>query len=182
MQKAFLKMGLCFCLGVGLSGCDQVRIKMADLIAPQSSEDALKSVNTLVATGQLKEARAKAESFFDEPGPYQAEFVFAAARVCAMAGDADAALRYLSSAIGPLSLTADGLMSESAFESLRTDIRFLQLITDQSVPVKPSAMVPARSPAPLLGADVNSSNDAQIKMDRHSTEVRAGDIVIKLPN
>jgi hypothetical protein len=167
---------------MGLSGCDQVRTKLADLIAPQSSEDALKSVNTLVATGQLKEARAKAEAFVDKSGPLQAEFVFAAARVCALAGDRDAALRYLSSAIGPLSLTADGLMSESAFASLRTDIRFLQLITGQSAPVKPSAMVPAQSPAPLLGADVTSSGDAQIKMDRHSTEVRAGDIVIKLPN
>lgn len=169
---------------MGLSGCDQVRTKLADLIAPQSPEDTLKSVDTLMIAGQLQEARAKAEEFVDKPGPLQAQFAFAASRIYGLSGDTDAALRYLGLAMGPLGLTADALLIEASFESMRTDVRFLQLITRQSAPVVVAIPIASsRPPLPSQDVKVNSaSGNAHIKMDDQGTEVRAGDIVIKLPN
>lgn len=184
MLKTIITVGLIICLGVSVSGCDALRTKLADLIAPQSPEDALNSVNTLMAAGHLQEAKVKAEAFADTPGPLQAKFAFAASRVSALSGDTDAALRYLGLAMGPLGLTGDVLITDSAFESMRTDVRFLQLITMQSAPVVvPLQTATTGPPLPSRGVEVNSSGSStQIKMDHLSTEVRAGDVVIKLPN
>jgi len=182
MLKKIITVGLTIGLGMAVSGCDPVRTRLANLIAPQDPEDALKSVKTLMAAGQLKEAKAKAEEFVDKPGPLQAQFAFAVSRIYGLSGDTDAALRYLGSAIGPLDLTADALITEPAFESMRTDVRFLQLITGQSAPGVPRPAVASR-PSLSRGVEVNSSSsNAQIRMDDQGTEVRAADIVIKLPN
>jgi Holliday junction DNA helicase RuvB len=53
---------------MSLSACDQLRGQLAELIAPQSPENALKSIDTMVAAGQLKDALSKAESFMEKPG------------------------------------------------------------------------------------------------------------------
>lgn len=159
-----------------LSACDQLRGRLAEMIAPQSPEQALKSIDTMVNAGQLKEALIKAESFAEKPGDLRGYFELAAARVAAMQGDVDAALRYLARAVGVLNLSPDQLMADEAFSALHTDIRFLQTITGQA-----STVTPAKKSSPS-DTHVKASEDTQIKMTNQGTEVRAGDVVIKLPN
>lgn len=164
------------CMVANLSACDQLRGRLAEMIAPQSPEQALKSIDTMVNAGQLKEALIKAESFAEKPGDLRGYFELAAARVAAMQGDVDAALRYLARAVGVLNLSPDQLMADEAFSALHTDIRFLQTITGQA-----STVTPAKKSSPS-DTHVKASEDTQIKMTNQGTEVRAGDVVIKLPN
>jgi hypothetical protein len=176
MVKAVVRLMLVGFLVMNLSGCDQFRSRLADLIAPQSPGDALKSIEAMTAAGQLKEALAKAESFMEKPGDLRPRFELAGARVAALQGDVDVALRYLARALAELHLTPDQLMADEAFSALLTDIRFLQTITRQASP-NTTAAKPSSS-----GTHVKASEGTEIKIDNQGTEVRAGDIVIKLPN
>jgi hypothetical protein len=80
----------------------------------------------------------------------------------------------LSKALPSLEITADELMKDEALASLHSDVRFLQIITGQT---QSSTAVP---PKPVT--EINAGSDAQIKNTQQGTEIRAGDIVIKLPN
>jgi hypothetical protein len=114
-MKLTLRLSVVFCLAVSLSACDQLRSQLAELIAPQSPENALKSIDTMVAAGQLKDALSKAESFMEKPGDLRGDFELAAARVAAMQGNIDTALRYLARAVATLNLAPDQLMADEAF-------------------------------------------------------------------
>jgi hypothetical protein len=67
-------------------------------------------------------------------------------------------------------------MADEAFNAMHTDIRFLQTITGQSSTVSTTKK---SSPA---DTQVKASEDTHIKINNQGTEVRAGDVVIKLPN
>lgn len=126
----------------------------------------------MVAAGQLKEALAKAEAFIDKPGDLRPQFELAAARVSALQGQADLALRHLSRALADLDISTDKLMADESFKALHTNVRFLQIITG-GARVQPSLSA---------GTEVKASENTQIKITNQGTEVRAGDVVIKLPN
>jgi hypothetical protein len=91
-----------------------------------------------------------------------------------MQGDQDAALQYLSKALAGLEITADELIKDAAFVSMTTDVRFLQIITGQA---ESSSVVPSK---PVTS--ISAGGDAQILNTQQGTEIRAGDVVIKLPN
>ena len=179
-----VKLVFLACLGLNLSGCDQWRGRLADLISPktpptlltaqtpQTPQEALKAIETMVAAGQLKEALAKAEAFIDKPGDLRPQFELAAARVSALQGQVDMALRHLSRALADLDIPTDKLMADEAFETLRTNVRFLQIITGGA----------RAQPSLSAGTEVKASENTQIKITNQGTEVRAGDVVIKLPN
>jgi hypothetical protein len=170
--SSMVKLALLVCLSFNLSGCDQLRVRLAEWITPQTPQEALKSIDTMVAEGRLKEALAKAEAFIDKPGDLRPQFELAAARVSALQGQAEVALRHLSLALADLDISPDQLMADEAFETLRTNVRFLQIITG-GVRSQPSSSA---------GTQVKASEDTQIKITNQGTEVRAGDVVIKLPN
>ena len=174
--KLTLRLSVVFCLVMSLSACDQLRGQLAELIAPQSPENALKSIDTMVAAGQLKDALSKAESFMEKPGDLRGDFELAAARVAAMQGNIDTALRYLARAVATLNLAPDQLMADEAFNAMHTDIRFLQTITGQF-----STVSTTKKSSPS-DTQVKASEDTHIKINNQGTEVRAGDVVIKLPN
>jgi hypothetical protein len=171
-------------LAVSMSGCDQLRSKVADLISPQSPQEALNAVNRLVDEGKYQDARDKAVSRVDKPdAPKRGEFALAAARAYAYLGDVEGAIRYLGIAVSSLDLSPDEPMSDPAFQELRTNVRFLQAIT-QLTPQRPAAEKPqqAQQSQKPQGIEANAGGGTQIKMNGNGTEVRAGDIVIKLPN
>jgi hypothetical protein len=159
---------------VALPGCDQFREQVAGWIAPTPPTETLKSVDTLIEQGRLKEAKNTVEANIDDSQAWKPHFELAAARIHAMQGDQDTALQYLSKALPSLEITADELMKDEALASLHTDVRFLQIITGQ---IQSSSVEP---PKPVT--EINAGGTAQIKNTQQGTEIRAGDIVIKLPN
>lgn len=159
-------------MSIFLGGCDQLRSTVANVISPEKPEDALKAAGAHLAEGRYKEAREKAQPHADKEGPLQPQFSLLVARASAQSGDNEAALRYLGKAIIPLKLTTDVLMADSAFASLHTDIRFLQLVTYQT----------NEPPSSSRDVSIHAGGEAQININSRATEVKAGDVVIKLPN
>jgi hypothetical protein len=162
---------------VFLSGCDQIRSRVAELISPETPAQALEAAEKLIEAGKYQEARNKAQPAADKPeSPMRGDFAFTTARASAFTGDTEAALRYLALALQSKSFNSDEVMSEPAFEPLQTNIQFLRIIT-QSVVDPRSRETTATAPALEVG-----TGNTLIRQDSKGTEVRAGDVVIKLPN
>jgi hypothetical protein len=88
----------------------------------------------------------------------------------------DKALKNLRTAIDKLNLTPADVLHEKAFESIQTNIRFMETITNVSGTQQSS------SSSVNQVRNQTDANQTSIKMDSSGTEVRAGNIVLKLPN
>ncbi len=193
VKKAGRLLVLLGCLFM-LSACDQVRSRLGELISPEPPAQALQAVDRLIDEGKFQEAKDKAASRTQKAdAPLRGQFAMAAARASAFKGDTEDALRYLALAFDSMPLNTVEVMSEPAFRSLQTNIRFLQLITQASAPAQSpaapqaatapaaQATAPAPAPAPSPVLEVGAGS-AQIRQDSKGTEVRAGDVVVRLPN
>ena len=157
-----------------LGGCDQFRSRVAVLIAPEAPAQTLQTIERLIGEGKYLEAKNQAQQVVDKPGgPLRGEFAFAAARASAMKGDTEDALRYLALAFQIKSLNVDEVLAERAFHGLKTNVQFLQIIAQNA----PSTSKPVAS----SGTHEVGAGLTQIRQDSSGTEVRAGDVVIKLP-
>lgn len=170
-KKSILLISGILLMTCGLTACDQVRTKVAALIAPQSAKDELLDVNALIDNAKFKEAFEKASARVNsQDKTLQGEFAYAAAKASAYQSDASQAIRYVSIAVQTLDLSPDDVLQDIAFENMRTNVQFLQAITD----IKGSSNS-------ITEPNVNiNSGDTGIKMNGSSTEVRAGDVVIKM--
>jgi len=177
---------LCVVLAsISLTACDQLREKLASVIGSKSPEETLVSVRNNLETGKFKEAKAEAEPYAAKPGARQAEFALAAAQACGNLGEVSQALDYLAIALKAGAVSSDALMADRNFESIRTDIRFVSLLTGQSSTASAgSASASAASaPAPQAAPAATAAEPATaIRMDGQGIEVKAGSISIKLPN
>ncbi len=189
LKRSLLLSAFTACLFM-LSGCDQVRTRLGELISPEPPAQALQSVDRLIDEGKFQEAKDKAASRTQKAdAPLRGQFAMSAARASAFKGDTEDALRYLALAFDSMPLNTDEVMSEPAFRSLQTNVRFLQLITQAPAPAQspaapqaakaPAAQATAPAPSPVLEVGAGS---AQIRQDSKGTEVRAGDVVVRLPN
>ena len=181
-------------LVLALAGCDQWAA-----LTEKKPQDVLQAVSQKMSAGQFKEARQEAEPYAAKEGSLRPEFALAVARAAARTGDVDAALAHLTVAIRGLGLSAADLMADPAFSALQSNVRFLALITDtaattgvqtvttQTTVTTQQTLGTASAPQPRPkkvpeGVVVDSGGGASVKMNRQGTEVRAGDITIRLPN
>jgi len=168
---------------ISLTACDQLREKLASVIGSKSPEDTLVSVRGNLETGKFKEAKAEAEPFATKPGARQAEFALAAAQACGNLGEVSQALDYLAIALKAGAVSSDALMADRNFESIRTDIRFVSLLTGQSSTASAGNASASAAPAPQATPTAKAAEPATaIRMDGQGIEVKAGSISIKLPN
>lgn len=197
MKKRILRGATVIVLTTFLWGCDQINERLT-VLTGKKPEDALSIVTQKVSMGQFTEALQEAERYLNQEGPLQPKFAFAAAKAYAQLGNVDAALANLTIAIRGLGLSTDDVMFDPAFRSLQTNVRFLALLTDttnasteiHSITVRTDSGMATQSskptaapqPKPERGIVVDSGAGTSIQMNRHGTEVRAGDITIKLPN
>jgi len=168
---------------ISLSACDQVRERVASLIGSKSAEETLVSVRSNMASGKFKEVKAEAELHANKPGDRQAEFAFVTAQACVKLGEVSQALDYLAIALKAGLVSSAALMVDPSFESIRTDIRFVTLLTIQSsTAVSGSATVSATTTTQAASAASAAEPAAVIRMDGQGIEVKAGSTSIKLPN
>ena len=158
------------------AGCDELRSKIVDVIQPQTPQQTLIAVDDLIVNGNTKLAITKAEKIAETSGPLQGQFSWSLARAYALEGDLDKALKNLRTAIEKLNLTPADVLHEKAFESIQTNIRFMETITNVSGTQQSS------NSSVNQVRNQTDANQTSIKMDSSGTEVRAGNIVLKLPN
>ncbi len=186
VQRSLATTLLCVVLAsLSLSACDQLREKLASVIGSKSPEEALVSVRRHLENGKFKEAKAEAEPFATKTGARQAEFALAAAQACGNLGEVSQAIDYLVIALKAGAISADALMVDRNFETIRTDIRFVSLLTGQSSTASAGTATAsaASTPAPQAAPAAKAVEPATaIRMDGQGIEVKAGSISIKLPN
>lgn len=159
-------------LAVPLQGCDQVKGKLAELIAPRTPQQALEAANQKIADKKYGEALAELEKLGTSDPSVGGQIAWAAAKSSFQTGQADKGYAYLSQALKASAATAQDAMAEPLFEPVRTEIRFVTLLTEAA----PS------SPAMPPSTEVSAGGDVSIKVNPNgSTEVKAGSVSIKLP-
>jgi len=151
------------------TGCDQIREKVSNLINPKTPQQVLESANQKIANQKFKDALAEIESFGKSDGNLEGDFALAAAKSSFQVGENDKGYAYLSKALKANSISSAEAMNDPLFEPVRTDIRFVTLLTQTST-TRPNE------------TEVSAGGDVSIKMNSSgSTEVKAGNVSIKLP-
>lgn len=167
---------------LSLTACDQLRERLASVTGSKSPQEALTAVRSNLENGKFKEAKAEAEPQASKPGAHQAEFALVAAQACANLGEVGQALDYLVIALKAGTVSSDALMVDRNFESIRTDIRFVALLTGQANSASAgSATASATSTAQAASEAKAAAPTTAIRMDSQGIEVKAGSISIKLP-
>lgn len=161
------------------AGCDQAREKMAAAIRPVTVEEVTMTVNAKIDQQKFKEARVEGEKFLDGKADASGALVWAIAKACAQTGDHDLAISYTEQALRANAVSGPQAMTEPLMEPVLTDIRFVSLVAGLDATEIPLPQAKNSAPSPQQKSQTPST---AIRMDRQGIEVKAGDIVIKLPN
>ena len=168
-------------LGVSLSACDQIRERLASIISPQTAPQALDSVRQNIGIGKFKEAASLSENYSNNVGPYQADFALASAQAFSNLGDPNKALYYLAIAIDAGLTNKEALIVDPNFELIRTDIRFVSLLAGRADQF--SHQNPKSNLNSAISSDSKGNGEStSIRIDDQKTEVKAGNVSIKLTN
>ena len=163
------------------AGCDQARENIAAAIKPITVEEVTAVVNEKIDHQQFRQAQTEGEKFLDGKPDASGHLAWALAKASAQSGDHDLAIRYTEQALSAHAVTGPQAMVEPLMEPVRTDIRFVSLLAGmgptQTSQVEVNSFTP---PDPIKKPAI--ANDTAIRMDGQGIEVKAGDIVIKLPN
>lgn len=151
--KVVSRMALVIGLGAGLSGCDQLREKIAGVIQPKTAQQALEGASQQFSAAQYQKAIEEAQPFAEKPGQWQMPLALLLARSYAMTGNAEQALAYLELAARSGALDRPALMFEPAFDAMRTDLRFVSFVAGMGAGAPATAQpAPAPTPAPAVAA------------------------------
>lgn len=157
------------------TGCDQARQEIANAIKPVTIEDVIVTVNENVRLGKFKEAQTEGEAFLAGKEDSSGRLAWELAKACAQSGELDLAIKYVSQALKANAVNGPQAMVEPLLEPIRTDLRFVSLLVGIGV-----AQSPPTNSRTHVEAEKNPST--AITMGAQGIEVKAGDIVIKLPN
>ena len=157
------------------TGCDQARHKIANAIKPVTIEDVTVAVNEKVQLGKFKQAQTEGEEFLAGKVDSTGRLAWELAKACAQSGDLDLAIKYVGQALKANAITGPQAMVEPLLEPVRTDLRFVSLLVRIGVTQNPSANARAH-------VDSEKKPSTAIAMGAQGIEVKAGNIVIKLPD
>jgi hypothetical protein len=170
----------------GMSGCDQLRQQIASMVQPKSAQATLASAQQAFAEGQYTQALEQIEPLAKQPADMQPAFALLGAQIHARTGKTQEALTLLAKALEGGAVEATSLIVHPDFESLRTDVRFLALLTHQGArapaPASPQAPAPAPVPAPVTApAQPPSPNAVSVDIGPGGVSAKAGSVSVKLP-
>ncbi len=175
---------------LGLSGCDQLREQIGALVQSKTPQESLASAQQAFSEGKLPQALEQAEPFLKKPGDLQPSFALLAAQIYARTGKPDEALGMLSKALEGKAVEATSLITHPDFESLRTDVRFLALLTHFSGRSSTSIAEPvaagATPAAPAQSSGVSSSQvkateTVSVEIGPGGVSAKAGSVSVSLP-
>lgn len=166
---------------LSLVGCDSTREQIASVIKPKSADDVATSVNAKIDESKYSEAKAEAESFLNGKEDASGRLSWALAKACAQLNLPDLALHYTQRALAAGAVSAGQAMTEALMEPVRTDIRFVTLITAGQ-----TARATISSAASASSSTLRASNAVAASTSVHITNgeitARAGDVMVKLPD
>ena len=170
---AVLRICLLVLVGLSLSGCDQMREKLSNLISPKTQQQILQSIHQNIANEKFKEALVEIESVGKIDPNLEGQFAVAAAKSSFQTGENDKGYLYLIKALKTNAIEIQEAMVEPLFEPVRTEMRFVSILTQTSG---------SHSQPQSVNNEVNAGGGVSIKMNSSGgTEVKAGNVSVKLP-
>ena len=142
------RVALLSVLVASLTGCDQLREKIAAVVQPKTAQQALEGAKQQFDAAQYQKAIDEALPFASKSGEWQQPLALLLARSYAMSGNSEQAMAYLEMAARAGALDRQALMFEPAFDALRTDIRFVSFVAGMNSGAQPAAQTSAAAPAP----------------------------------
>jgi hypothetical protein len=131
-------------------------------------------VNQKLANQQYKEALAELEGYGKSNPDYDGQFAWAAAKASFALGKPDQGFEHLKKALKSNAVTMQEAMAEPLFEPVRTDIRFVRILTEILPP-----------PTPVSAATGGASSDtisteARAEITPGSVSATAGGVTVKI--
>jgi hypothetical protein len=155
VKARFFKVSLALCWLVFLSGCDQVRQAVGDMIKPPNSGEVAIRVRALAADGKIPKAIQVGEDFLLNNEDSSGDLHRQLAQLHAMQGDTMSALRHIQQSTSGAQATQEA-----------------------STLAQPSAA--SKKPAPLTADALASVEGASAQVGPSGIEVRAGDLRVKI--
>jgi hypothetical protein len=162
-----------------VTGCERAGEKIAAMFSPKTVEEVTAAVNEKLAQHKFKDAQIEGEDFLGGKEDTSGHLAWALAKASAQIGQPDVVIKYTAQAIRAKAVTGPEAMIEPLLEPVRTDIRFVSLLAGIGKPESRAAQT--NTPNSKQDAERKESSTV-INMGAQGTEVRAGDIVIKLSN
>lgn len=187
VRKRFFASVIVFSV-LGLTGCDQLRQQIASLVQSKTPQESLASAQQAFTEGKFSQALEQAEPLAKKPGELQPAFALLAAQAYARMGRSDEALGMLGKALEARAVEPTALIVHPDFESMRTDVRFLALLTHHgarsSASTAPPAAAPATAPTQPAGpapTQAKASDSVSVEIGPGGVSAKAGSVSVRLP-
>ncbi len=183
-------VGLLSVSALGLTGCDQLRQQIGALVQSKTPQESLAAAQQAFSEGKLSQALEQVEPLAKKPGDLQPAFALLAAQIYARTGKPEEALGMLGKALEGKAVEPTSLIAHPDFESLRTDVRFLALLTHHggrssagtagpaAAQSAPSAPAQPAGPAPT---QAKASESVSVEIGPGGVSAKAGSVSVKLP-
>lgn len=173
LARTICQFSLAVVLGLSLSGCDRFQEKISNLVAPKTPQQVLESVHQKLFNHQYKDALAELEEYGKSNPAYDdGQFAWAAAKASFALGKLDEGYSHLRKAFKSKAATMHDAMVEPLFETVRTDIRFVRILTETFPP-----------PAPVATGVASSgmlSTAVRAEIGAGSVSANAGGVTVKI--
>jgi hypothetical protein len=160
-------------------GCNEARENLASVIRPKTVEDIVITVNEKIAQSKFSQARSEGEEFLKANKDPAGNLAWALAKACAQTGEYEAAIQYLQQALSGNASYVEQAMSEPLLEPIRTDIRFVSLISGINPVVAP---VSRRASGNSSQVEISLPSSTGVTLSSGGIEARSGGVVVKLPD
>lgn len=150
---------------------------MAAIIKPTTVEDITVAVNEKIERRKFKQAQVEGEKFLDGKPDASGHLAWALAKASAQIGDYYLAIKYAGQALRVNAISGPRAMVEPLLEPIRSDVRFVMLVAESG-----GTEIPAVEPRNSTRQASPQTPSTTIRMDAQGIDVKAGDIVLKLPN
>ena len=166
--------------------CSALLLGACSVAPPSADEVVAAAAERKSSLNDDKGAIADLRGHIAKYGDASGRLAWELARASARSGDVNGALAALEACLKSRFATPEQTMNDPSFVALRTDIRFLTLITGSTV-TAPTAMA---APAPAATGGTASAQAGQLAQTENTTarlnggavEARAGGVSVRLPD
>lgn len=179
-MSRFFKFLMGVLIAVSLTGCDQVRGKLADLLRDKTPQQVNQEAQQALAGGQPQKAIELTKPYLEKPAQADPQILFTTAYAYAALGDVPHMLSVLDILVVNHALDKTQLMNDGAFASVRSDMRFVSWVANVSGGAAPSAPDVPSQAAPSVSSQAAPGVSAEIGPG--GVSARAGNVSVKIGN
>jgi hypothetical protein len=172
---------LALLLGLGaISGCDQIRSKIAQTINPKTPDEINREALAALDANQPGQALELTKPLLVDPKKAPPDILLTTARAYAALGDVQQTISLLQILVDSQFTQKQDLLVDDGFSSIRTDIRFVSWAASGTGPVSRANSNPdVQAPG---GVNANTGAGVSATINSDSVGASAGGVSVKIGN